>query len=283
MGVDMELKYSIDMLRLKLEVQFDIIDILILKPFKSEPKVDYKMMTSISAYRHNFYVKDYNAFGDECSFWIGTCHNSKRILKTGVADIVVEFNPNKCEGSILLSYVLDNLFKDNPYVEVKSLDVAIDIPCNILDLSLSRKGNMSRRIFDNGSDDRTYYFRKGKSNGAIKVYNKKRESKLDYELTRYEITLNPNLYVDKFDSYELPVDLFIPISCVSDFQLPIALKGTDKVLFLACMEHPEYLKDLDSRKCKKIEQLLAENCSIDFNYVTIKETIANCIGSLYKK
>jgi hypothetical protein len=280
-GNVLELRYSIDMLRLKADVPFDAINLLVLKPFKSEPNVSYKMMTSITSYRHNFYVKDYNCFGEECSFWIGACHNSKRILKTGVADIVVEYNPNKCTGSVILDYVLDSIYRDNQYVEVKSLDVAIDIPCNILDLNISRKGNMSRRIFDNGSDDRTYYFRKGKSNGAIKVYNKKRESKLDYELTRYEITLTPNIYIDKIDSYNVPCELFIDISCISNFQIPLDLKGTDKILLLACMEHPEYLRDLGRDKRKKIEQLLAENCSIDIDYVSVKDTIVNCLKSIY--
>lgn len=277
----MEINYSVDMLRLKVEVPYDVVCWIIHNPFKLEPKVSYKMMTSISAYRHNFYIKDYNGWGEECSFWVATCHNSKRILKTGVADVILEFNPNKCTGSTLLNYVIDHLFKDACFVEVKSLDIAIDIPCNILDLCISRKGNMSRRLFDNGSDDITYYFRKGKSNGAIKIYNKKREAKLNHELTRYEITLNPNMYIDKMQFYDIPTDLFIDISCVGGFQIPLDLVGTDKILLLACIEHPEYLRDLSRRKREKIEQLLAESCSISFDYGIIKNTIDNCLKSIY--
>ncbi|MBP3931515.1 MAG: hypothetical protein J6D47_18375, partial [Peptostreptococcaceae bacterium] len=215
----------------------------------------------------------------KCKFWIGSSHNSRK--SSDHVDFVIEYNPNKCNGSALLDYVMNHIFKNNRHVEVKSLDVAIDIPINILDLSYSVKGNMNRRIFDNGSDDKTYYFRKGKSNGAIKIYNKKRESNLDFELTRYEITLNPNRSIDTMYSYEVPRELFISVRNVSSFQMPVGLSGTDKILLLACMEHPEYVKDLSRDKRKKIEQLLAENCSIDFNYETINKTIKDFINSIY--
>lgn len=267
------------MLRLKVEIPVKVLEEFILKPFEVEPGVRYKFMTSISSYRHNFFIEDLNLFGDKCSFWIGSTHNARK--HSDFVDVVLEYNPSKCEGSVILSYVLDHIFKDNKFVEVKSLDVAIDIPCNILDISYSRKGNMSRRVFDNGGDDRTYYFRKGKSNGALKIYNKRRESSLDYELTRYEITLTPNVLISDIDSYNVPSDLFIPVSCVGGFQMPIDVKGIDKVLMLACMDNPEYLSELDRRKRKKIEQLLAENCSIDFDFDKINFVIRSLLKTIY--
>lgn len=274
----MDINYSIDMVRLKTEIHKDYLQSIILDPFSFEPSVKYKMMTSITAYRHNFYIEDNSDYG-VCSFWIGSSHNARK--SSDHVDFVLEYNPNKCAGSSLLNYVVDYIFKNNNHVEVKSLDVAIDIPINILDVGYSLKGNMSRRIFDNGSDDKTYYFRKAKSNGAIKIYNKKRESNLDHELTRYEITLTPNLCIDLMCAYSVPEDVFIPIRSVSNFQLPVDLSGTDKVLLLACMDHPEYLKDLDRRKRKKIEQLLAENCSIGFDYNIINKTIHDFINTIY--
>ena len=275
----MDISYSVDMLRLKVEVPVKVLEEFILKPFEVEPGVKYKFMTSISSYRHNFFIEDLNLFGDKCSYWIGASHNSRK--QSDHTDIVLEYNPNKCVGSVVLCYILEHIYINNKYVEVKSLDVAIDIPCNILDISYSCMGNMSRRIFDNGSDDRTYYFRKGKSNGAIKIYNKKRESKLDYELTRYEITLTPNICISDFEIYSVPSDLFVPISCIGNYQVPIDIKGVDKVLMLACMDNPEYLKELDRRKRKKIEQLLAENCSIDFDFDKINFVVRSLLKSIY--
>lgn len=272
------IEYSIDMIRLKTEIHKDILKEIILDPFSCEPNVKYKMMTSITSYRHNFFIED-NSIFNKCSFWIGSSHNSRK--SSDHVDFVIEYNPNKCEGSALLAYVINHIFKDNRHVEVKSLDVAIDIPINILDLNYSVKGNMNRRIFDNGADDKTYYFRKGKSNGAIKIYNKKRESKLERELTRYEITLTPNLSIESMFFYKVPQELFIPIRNINNFQLPIDLSGTDKVLLLSCMDNPSYLKYLDSRKRKKIEQLLAENCSIDFDYKYIYQIINNFLKDIY--
>ena len=85
----------------------------------------------------------------------------------------------------MLSYVINHIFKDNRHVEVKSLDIAIDIPINILDLNYSVKGNMNRRIFDNGADDKTYYFRKGKSNGAIKIYKERAVASMHNDYSSY--------------------------------------------------------------------------------------------------
>ena len=275
----MDLNYSIDMVRLKVEIPVKVFESIIKSQFDFEPGVKYKMMTSISAYRHNFYIEDYDIFGCKCSFWLGATHNSRK--HSDHTDVVIEYNPNKCVESPILNYLLDNMFKDNRYVEVKSFDLAIDIPCNILDINISQSGNMNRRIFDNGSDDKTYYFRKGKSNGAIKIYNKKRESKLSYELTRYEITLNPNMYICDMSAYTVPTDLFVSVRNVNNFQFPIDINDTDKVLLLACMEHNEYLKMLGRKKREKIEQLLAENCSIEFDYKQIYNVIIDFFKNIY--
>ena len=275
----MDISYSVDMVRLKADVPVKAFESMILRAFEREPNIKYSMKTSITAYRHNFFIEGYDLFGSKCSYWIGASHNSRK--QSDHTDVVLEYNPNKCTGEPVLDYVLDRIYKNNKYVEVKSLDVAIDIPCNILDLNIGQSGNMNRRIFDNGADDRTYYFRKGKSNGAIKIYNKKRESKLDYELTRYEITLTPNICISDFEIYSVPSDLFVPISCIGNYQVPIDIKGVDKVLMLACMDNPEYLKELDRRKRKKIEQLLAENCSIDFDFDKINFVVRSLLKSIY--
>lgn len=48
-----------------------------------------------------------------------------------------------------------------------------------------------------------------------------------------------------------------PVVLDNGSQLPDDLTGTDYVLCMACLEHPEYLQHLSYRKGKKIEQLLA--------------------------
>lgn len=275
----MNIDYSLDMIRLRVEIPVKALEKIVLKPFQSESNVKYSMKTSITSYRHNFYIEGYNSFGSKCSYWVGSSHNSRK--HSDHTDIVLEFNPNKCNGEYILEYLLNNVFRNNRYVEVKSLDVAIDIPINILDLNISQSGNMNRRLFDNGSDDKTYYFRKSKSNGAIRIYNKKREARLNHELTRYEITLNPNMLISDMSLYSIPKDLFISVYDISNFQIPVNLNGTDKILLLACMEHMEYLKELGRDKRKKIEQLLAENCSICFDFKVINQLIYDYMKTIY--
>ena len=48
------------MIRLKTEIHKDVLQKVILNPFGVEPGVSYKMMTSITAYRHNFFIEDLN-------------------------------------------------------------------------------------------------------------------------------------------------------------------------------------------------------------------------------
>ena len=121
------------MIRLKTEIHKDVLQKVILNPFGVEPGVSYKMMTSITAYRHNFFIEDLNLFNCKCSFWIGSAHNSRK--SSDHVDFVIEYNPNKCVGSVLLDYVIDHIFRDNRHVEVKSLDVAIDIRSHLISQS----------------------------------------------------------------------------------------------------------------------------------------------------
>ncbi|MFR8104031.1 MAG: hypothetical protein ACLU8F_02950 [Clostridia bacterium] len=56
-----------------------------------------------------------------------------------------------------------------------------------------------------GYDDRTYYM--GRSDNRIKIYNKKIESNLEYNLTRVEITSKINLKVKDIKYYDYDIKL----------------------------------------------------------------------------
>ena len=51
------LEFSVDMVRLQAEVKRSDFQEFF-KVFHSDPNVNYKEMTAITAYRHNFYIKD---------------------------------------------------------------------------------------------------------------------------------------------------------------------------------------------------------------------------------
>lgn len=82
------------------------------------------------------------------------------------------------------------------------------------------------------------------------------------------------------NSYDIPVDLFVELFFVGGLQLNLDLNGTDKVLLLACVEHPEYLKELPRKKKKKIEQLLKSSCSLAFPFAEIKRVVCSFFCNL---
>lgn len=89
---------------------------------------------------------------------------------------------------------------------IKSIDMAMDIPFNILDICGFDKGRKKDfRMFSQGGENKTYYM--GRTNNRIKIYNKKIESNLDRELTRIEITSKLDLNLKNYLMYTYNVEL----------------------------------------------------------------------------
>lgn len=285
----MNIKYSIDKVRLRAyilandyvnnkgEVVKEGFSSLFSR-LRNEPYCEYREMYGISAFRHNFNIKDFNSNGDKCSFWIGCSHNSRG--KSDVVDVTIDYNPNKCHGSVVLEYFMSRIFKNNSGVEVKEFDLAMDIPCNILDIAFT-KSNKSYRLFDNGSDDKTHYFGARGSDGAIKIYNKKRESGLDYELTRYEISVQPKSTIGSMASYSFEFDKYIhPVTCVTNLQLDAEISGQDKFNVLAALDNPVLLSLLDKRKARKIKNIINNLSPVVFDVGLINECISTYFSSI---
>lgn len=266
----MRLSSSIDMVVLSTVAKKSEVEIYFNR-YRDNPISEYWQGYGVKAYKHNFNIK----IGDS-SLYVGIQHNMKKSIQ-GSVDMVAKYNPNKVFG-VELASVICQFFIGNPFTKVKSFDLAIDIPINILSVFPQPEGKMSKRVIDNGGDNKTYYFKERGSNGAIKIYNKKREACLDYELTRYEMTLNPNISIDGMCFYELDERLLIPLYISGDVQLGFEVKGTDKVLLLACLEHFEYLDELPRKKKAKIKEFI-ENllCQVEINV----EPLNNVINSYF--
>ena len=270
-------KYSIDMVRLRVELPCDFVEKCVDR-FGSEPNCNYYKKSSIKEHRHNFHFEDYG-FEGICSFWLGVEHNSRG--RSPLVDLVLEYNPNKCAGSPLLDYILSNFYKDNPHVEVRKMDIAIDIPCNILDLRLY-KDRRDLTVIDKGSDNKTYYVGARGSNGHIKLYNKSRESGLDFDLTRYELTITPKDYIDRIIcSYDLDPRLLIPVTDINNFQLDFDLKGQDKLNIIACIDNPSLLSLLDKRKAKKIKDIISSISPVFFDIGRINYTVSDFLKTIF--
>lgn len=160
----------------------------------------------------------------------------------------VEFNPAKVGNLVQFNEFYSYLISNCKYLDFKRFDVAIDISVPRSHVHIFKDARVLR-VLDYGGEDKTAYLGTRLSHSQVKLYNKQFESKLDYPLTRLEITL------DYAKSTWVEFERLFPNVFVFD-DIPDSFTSTDKVLLLAVCEHPEYFSMLDWRKRKKITSLL---------------------------
>lgn len=202
--------YSIDMLRLTTRItynDFSSLEFHIKTVFCKYLKKHYTSF-SITDFKYNYIIGTEDGEGESPNtFWFGFLHNSEipSLEEKAEYNFTIEFNPNKLKDFHVLLYILNNF---GGWC-IKSYDLAIDIPINILDICIpDRKRKRDFRTFSRGFDNITYYM--GRSNGRVKIYNKKIESNLDIqgELTRVETSIELDNYsVSKIAFYKLDREL----------------------------------------------------------------------------
>ena len=217
---------SIDKIRLKLV--FDSI----LKIEEFVKKIDLLMFDYLADYLTVSY-KDYKyrylftfkVF--KYSFSLGILLNHHCVDGVESRTGFFEFNPNKILGGLILQDgVLDSfeclskydtcpfvddvcfdsknriediffkvfmLIKQYCSITIKRYDLAVDIPVSRVDVHLF-KDTRKYTQFYRSAYDVTEYLGTGQNSGRVKVYNKTLESNLDYDLTRFEITLEVLTY-----------------------------------------------------------------------------------------
>lgn len=165
-------------------------------------------------------------------------------------DVKLEFNPAKVGSDSWFNALYIRLVSGAKYVDFKRFDVAIDIPVARSRLRLV-KDQRKYSLLKYSAENLTEYLGTRSSHGQVKLYNKALEQKQSGDLTRLEIT------VEYARSSWPEFQRLFPVVLDSGSGLPPDLAGTDYVLYMACLEHPDYLAELPYRKRKKIEQLLA--------------------------
>lgn len=185
--------------------------------------------------------------------------------------VKVEFNPAKVGGDSQFLFVYKRLLSGCRYLDFGRFDVAIDIPV-ARDKFILVKDKRKYVQLCNSNVDKTEYLGRRSQHGQVKLYNKGLESGLSYDLTRLEITMDY-----KCCSFSEFCRVFPDVMYFDSAEIPEDVTGTDKVLLIACMEHPELLMDISKRKRKKIQQLLGEaavkvNAS-ELDYKTILQEI----------
>lgn len=155
------------------------------------------------------------------------------------------FNPNKLHLHFDVSRFLDYFRLRSKEFYCDETDIAIDFPADIKDFSLI-KDRRKKTTIDGGGSDLTYYLSTHRKNGFCKLYNKQLESKLDYPLTRFEMTLRAdgNHRLSVFDFDKLFPQLIVPGDLQQAFADP--LTASLQWIYDACVQFPD-LRDKLSR------------------------------------
>jgi len=252
----MDIKYSVDMVRLMVRLRPGEFQTIFDYQARM-PGISYYMSNRVKDYHYNIIVKT-----KDYSYWMGYKHNSSHDNK----DFVIEYNPNKVKNDVLVNYILSEYFnkftmKDIRYSpRVCSVDIAVDIPINILNC-LVFKQTKGRYLFYSGStgraDDFTVYI--GKGPGRVKIYNKALESGLNYDLTRYEVSLKLDKPLQHIRNVKIDVDTK-PILKIIDMQ--IGMDPELRATINGMLQEPYLINQLSQYKRKKYREMI-DNC-VDF-------------------
>lgn len=187
----------------------------------------------------------------------------------------IRFNPNKVLQDAVCFSDICSLLSMSIRCEVYSMDIAIDIPIH-MDQILAKKDKRIMHLYLSSFSNYTIYYGRERNNiGTAKVYNKNKESKLDYPLTRIEITVGNPSSKGWFNEVinTLPnIWLYKPQKDVALSK--VKLCGTDKVLIDLLRTHPykmDYLQMLGRRKREKLEPFVMGNMeAFQYDYNAIK-------------
>lgn len=186
---------------------------------------------------------------DGRSFWIGAALNG---VTTSWGRCRVEFNPNKVGSCDVLHEVLSFLMgcTDPVQREVVRFDLAIDLPIPREHCLLVKDKRLyiERR---HGKEITQYLGAKSSSTGRVKLYNKRLESKLDYDLTRLELTIDPSV---PFSELAFPIVYFWDASKLSLNKVRIT--DTERYIIGAFLNGYGSLGDLGRKTKQKIQLLL---------------------------
>lgn len=206
--------------------------------------IDVKHWVSLKEFAYKYM---FNVILSDCSFVFAVGFNGNA---DGRYKGFIEFNPNKCMNNLLFREILAEIFLITFKRRVIRYDLAVDIPLPKYLVILEKDGRNYQYIKGKRSESEYLGIRNKK--GFVKLYDKKVESDLDYELTRVEITSD-------LDSVNFPC---VKIKRLQQSLLLDDLSSTERVLvqLLSLVDNKDmYLSQLNYRKRKKIKEYLGED------------------------
>ena len=240
---------------------------------------EYKgLNTGNGNYRHTYVL----TYAGNCKV---TVKFNKNVLN-GVYEGVIEFNPNKCFSYKRFLRDFKKIMSKTETRYIALLDIAIDIPVK-KDLVRLQKDKRALFSYVSSKKHRTEYLGRNRNTpGRVKVYDKQRESKLRYPLTRIEITLGnpcapdwlehvrkklPTVYVGEYKA-----------SAMQDFD---KLSSTQQVLVTLLNNSPEKIEifnSLSKSMQDKLRQFVMSNeKKFDFDISAICAVVAGLYETLF--
>lgn len=269
--------YSIDMIRLKTYINYDVWSNLVfyLQSYYHKEIEQYWISDKISQFKYNYKIKIEEGRG----IYIGFHHNNDKAEEVlEKHNLTIEFNPNKIKNNNILNYIL-NLSGD---WYIRSYDLAIDIKINILDLIIDKGRKRKLQIYTNGGDDITY--RVGQNDCKLKIYNKKRESKLDIQgdLTRIEISR----YLDDFPIRDIKMlkygTEYFPEIYVNNYIYSISdMKDKTMLPIIYAVQNGYPINNLTRRYKEKIKKLFEGGQKIKFTDKNATDVLRKTIFSYF--
>lgn len=240
--------------------------------FLEDKKYDFKMYQSYAFFSYRYIL---NFRYSDSSFIVGLSFNGCK--KNDSKGCFIEFNPNKCLSNCYVTPILDFIKNYGRSIEIVRYDFAIDIKCKRLFCCLTKDLRDYSKVYkveQTSIDSVTEYLGHRNKNGFVKLYNKSKESNLDYDLTRLEITLDCFDY-DNFKK-QLPIVYFVKNVNLFD---SVNLNDTDKVLLSLLLQNANfniYLKMLGRGKQDKLKKILFDlNSTIDISEYDYWSVIRN--------
>ena len=191
---------------------------------------------------------------DGTSFWLGAVLNGK---KPEWGRIRLDFNPNKVADHAAFQTILSFLVENTRPMHriIKRFDLAVDIPTDRFNVFLVKdsRAYIERR---HGREWTQYLGAKSSNHGRVKLYNKTVEAKLDYPLTRLEITLDPT---SSFDTLPWPAVCYLRTfqMHMDDFKAT----ETDRFILNAILQGCGTLHQLGRKTRGKIQSLMTRYVS----------------------
>lgn len=276
---DNNMIYSIDNIRLKTYITYqDFKDLeSFFRIYYNSNIKKFWLSDKKSSFHYNYNIE----IEKGKSFIFQFMHNTESIDYNKIEkkyNFTIEFNPNKLKNNFLIMHILNSF----GHWYIRSFDLAIDIPINILDILFDKKNKRSYKIFSSGGDNMTYYIGTKQQDGSIKIYNKKIESDLNIvgNLTRVEITRKyDDLDIIGIKTYDYG-DKFLPELFLNQYIFSfsdITIKDKTLLAVLYAVQRGFPLNDLSRRYRENIENIMLSGSKIQFNKDIANKVLLQCI------